>query len=255
MDISYSTQNSTPMRQLDLFRPRDPGRVTLQIATTPELMETVYRLRHDSYVAQGFLEPKSSGLFSDDWDRLPHFYSALSYIDDKPAASVRISYCKPSAPPGERTDTTAMEIFHDEILGLARSFRLDQKPAVMLEMSRLVRSPDISESNSDPLFAVFRLCRYSMTRHGVDMLISAVRRHHVPFYKRMGFQKITEPRPYPKLKFETALMVCFGHSFPAVQRAIPIFQGVDENNSVYGPLFRGERVRIFDEMPARAAVR
>jgi hypothetical protein len=255
MDISYSTQNSLPVRQLDLFRPREPGRVTLQIATTPALLETVYRLRHDSYVAQGFLEPKISGLFMDEWDRLPHFYSALSYVDDQPAASVRISHCTPAGPAGERTETTAMEIFRDEIINLAKSFRLDQKPAVMLEMSRLVRSPEISETNSDPLFAVFRLCRYSMTRHGVDMLISAVRRHHIPFYKRMGFQKITEPRPYPKLKFETALMVCFGHSFPAVQRAIPIFQGVDERDSVYGPLFAGERVRIFDEMPARAVVR
>lgn len=255
MDTAVYSVDLGPLRLLDVIRPREPNRVTLQIANTPQLLEVVYRLRHDSYVAQGFLDPKVSGLFSDEWDRTPHFFSFLSFVDDKPAASGRISYCMPAAPPKERTATTAMEIFPNEIVRLAEAFRLDRKPTVVVEVSRLTQHPDFSKSNSDPLFAIFRGTFYSLLKTDADILISAVRRHHMPFYKRLGFQKITEPRPYQKLKFETALMACFRPSFRLIQEVIPIFQSIDKTDRIYEPLFAGERVRIFDEMPARAPMR
>jgi hypothetical protein len=238
-------------RYLDAIRPREPSRISVQIASTPALMETVYRLRHDSYVAQGFLEPRSSGLFSDDWDELPHFSSVLCFIDGEAAASVRLSYCQPSGPRGERTETTAMELFKPEIERLAESFRVAPAAATIMELSRLARHPDFSESDLDPMFGIFRACSYHIIRRPADMVITAVRRHHVPFYNRMGYLKITEPRPYPKLKFETALMACFRHSYDAIQNSIPIFQGIDRTDSVFDRLFAGERVGIFDEMPAR----
>jgi hypothetical protein len=255
MDISYSTQNSLPLRQLDVIRPREPGRITVQVAKTPALMEEVYRLRHDSYVAQGFLEPKVCGLFSDQWDRFSHFFSMLGYVDGKPAASVRISHCQPAGPPRDRTETTAMEVFEAEIIKLAESFKTGDKPAVVMELSRLTRHPDFSDSNSDVLFGIFRANFYCLRKTNADMLISAVRKHHMPFYRRLGFQKITEPRPYPKLNFETALMACFRQSYDAIEKTIPIFQGINEADSIFQRLFAGERVRIFDEMPARAMVR
>jgi hypothetical protein len=248
---AVSRESPTALRYLNVIRPREPSRITVQIASTPALMETVYRLRHDSYVAQGFLEPRVSGLFSDTWDELPHCFSMLSFVDGEPAASVRISHCQPAAPRGERTETTAMELFKPEIENLAESFRAASRPATVMEMSRLTRHPDFSESNSDPMFGIFRANFYCLLKTEADMLISAVRAHHMPFYKRLGFQKITEPRPYPKLKFETALMACFRHSYDAIQNSIPIFQGIDKNDSVYDRLFAGERVGIFDEMPAR----
>jgi hypothetical protein len=242
-------------RPLDAFRPREPGRITVQIANTPELMETVYRLRHDSYVAQGFLEPRASGLFSDDWDECPHFFSMLGFVDGKPAVSVRISHCTPAAPARERTETTAMELFADDVFNLAERFATGQTPAVVMEMSRLTRHPDFADSNSDALFGIFRANFYCLRQTNADMLISAVRAHHMPIYRRMGFQKMTDPRPYPKLKFETALMACFRQSYDAIQKTIPIFQGIDETDGVYGRLFAGERVRIFDEMPERGVGR
>ncbi len=225
-----------PLRYLDAIRPREPSRITVQIATTPSLMETVYRLRHDSYVAQGFLEPKVSGLFADDWDRMPHFFSMLGFVDGEPAASVRISHCQPAGPKGERTETTAMELFSKEIESLAERFAVGNRPAIVMEMSRLTRHPDFAESNQDPMFGIFRANFYCLIETRADMLISAVRRHHMPFYK-------------------TALMACFRHSYEAIQNSIPIFQGIEETDSVYARLFAGERVRIFDEMPARVMVR
>jgi hypothetical protein len=242
-------------RFLDAIRPREPSRITVQIASTPALMDVVYRLRHDSYVAQGFLEPRASGLFVDDWDDRPHFSSLLCFIDGEPAASVRISYCQPSGPRNERSETTAMELFKTEIERLTESFQVGPTPATVMEMSRLARHPDFPESDLDPMFGIFRACSYHIIRNPADMVITAVRRHHVPFYNRMGYQKITEPRPYPKLKFETALMACFRHSYDAIQNSIPIFQGIDKADSVYDRLFAGERVGIFDEMPERAVGR
>lgn len=240
-----------PLRQLEALRPREPARITVQIATTPALMEIVYRLRHDSYVAQGFLEPRASGMFADEWDGMKQFFSMLGFVDGVPATSVRISHCQPAGPAGARTETTAMELFRPEIINLAERFRVGARPAIVMEMSRLTRHPAFSESNFDPMFGIFRANFYCLIKTRADMLISAVRRHHVPFYKRLGFQTITEPRPYPKLKFETALMACFRPSYAAIQASIPIFQGIDEGDGVYARLFAGERVGIFDEMPAR----
>jgi hypothetical protein len=82
-------------------------------------------------------------------------------------------------------------------------------------------------------------------------LLSTVRQHHMPFYRRLGFQKITDPRKYPKLAFEVGLMACFRQSFKSIQASIPIFQGIDRRDSVYERFFAGERVAIFDEMPIR----
>jgi hypothetical protein len=50
-------------------------------------------------------------------------------------------------------------------------------------------------------------------------------------------------------------MACFRPTLPVVRSVIPIFQEIDKNDGIYEPLFAGERVRIFDGMPARAAVR
>jgi hypothetical protein len=251
MDVTPPREPAQALRLLDTMRPREPGRVTVQIAKSAALMDLVYRLRHDSYVAQGFLEPQDSGKFGDEWDEMENFFSVLCFYDGMPAASVRISHCKPLAPEQERTLTTAMDGWEDEIYGLARSFRVGDQPTVLMEMSRLTRHPNFPESNSDPIFGIFRANFYCLIMTNADILLSTVRQHHMPFYRRLGFQKITDPRKYPKLAFEVGLMACFRQSFKSIQASIPIFQGIDRRDSVYERFFAGEPVAIFDEMPIR----
>jgi hypothetical protein len=120
-----------------------------------------------------------------------------------------------------------------------------------MEMSRLTRHPNFPESNSDPIFGIFRANFYCLIMTNADILLSTVRQHHMPFYRRLGFQKITDPRKYPKLAFEVGLMACFRQSFKSIQASIPIFQGIDRRDSVYERFFAGEPVAIFDEMPIR----
>jgi len=236
---------------MDAIRPREPDRVTIQIAHTPEMMDIVYRLRHDSYVSQGFLEPSPSGMFADEWDEMKNTFSLLCFYDGAPAMSVRISDSTPMVPNTPRSTTVAMDGWHSEIMNLARTFQEGARPTVLLEMSRLTRHPDFPESDSDPIFGIFRAGSYCVVKTDADILLSTVRRHHMPFYRRFGYQKITDPRPYPKIAFEVGLMACFRQSYDAVQRSVPIFQSLEKHDSVYERLFAGERVRIFDEMPPR----
>jgi hypothetical protein len=70
----------------------------------------------------------------------------------------------------------------------------------------------------------------------------------MPFYRRLGFTKIADPRPYPRLNFQIGLMACFRPSYSMVQQTVPIVDHIAKNDSVYEPFMAGEQVNVFAEM-------
>ena len=247
MDCLPESQTSLPLRRHETMRPRFPSRIKAQIVATSDMMQTVFSLRHDSYVAQGFLDARPDGLFFDEWDKRNNFYSVLVFSDDLPVASVRVSILDLSGGIPEARATVAMESFAEEVDALVHGFQTDGKPGRAMEMSRLVRHPDFSQDN-DLVFALYRMGFYFLMHFDADMVLSTVRRHHMPFYRRLGFNKITEPRPYPRLNFQLGLMACFRASYPMVQQTVPILDHIEKHDSVYAPFMAGERVNVFAEM-------
>lgn len=252
MDSLVGLSSNIPVRQYDILRPRSPNAIEAQIVGSREMAQIVYALRHDSYVAQGFLDPRADGLFSDEWDEKKNVFSIVAFLDGLPAASVRVSILDRSSRSPDEHSTIAMESFAEEVDALVHSFQTDGRTASAMEMSRLVRHPDHAQNN-DLVFALFRMGFYFLVRFDADMVLSTVRRHHMPFYRRLGFSKIAEPRAYPRLKFHLGLMACFRPSYLAVQQTVPILGNIRKSDSVYGAFMSGERVPVFAEMARSAA--
>jgi hypothetical protein len=247
MNCLVDLSPNVPARRYDMLRPRSPNSIEAQVVRSHEMAQIVYGLRHDSYVAQGFLDSRADGLFSDEWDERKNVFSVLIFFDGQPVASVRVSTLNRSSASLDDHSTVAMESFGEEVDTLVHSFQTDGREASAMEMSRLVRHPDHAQNN-DLVYASFRMSAYFLLRFDSDIVLSTVRRHHMPFYRRLGFSKVTEPRAYPRLKFHLGLMACFRPSYPLVQQTVPILDNITKNNSIYQPFMSGERVPVFAGM-------
>lgn len=214
-------------------------RITALRASTAELMEIVGRIRHAAYVDQGYLKPIPGGVFLDEDDAKPNFTSYLIMVDGEPAGSARLSFYDPSGRVAGADSTPAQHDFGAEIDALASELRPDGQPPSMLETTRLVRLPRFSRS-SDVVFGLYRLNFYHIVHLDPDMLLSSVRARHASFYRRMGFVKITDPRPYHCLDFEAGLMACPRSSYAPVQARTPFFRNIAKGDEFYRRFFGGE---------------
>jgi hypothetical protein len=81
---------------------------------------------------------------------------------------------------------------------------------------------------------------------GSDMMLSCVRRNHMPFYKRMEFASIAGPRAYPELKFSTNLMACPRARYESILNKYEILNSRATVTGCYDGLFCGETVTVFE---------
>jgi hypothetical protein len=230
-----------------LMSVRNGEDINVQIANTDDLKQIAYSIRHDSYVSQGFLDPITGGVFQDHWDDLPNSTTSVVFKKGVPAGSVRASLLDRSRKEPGYDQIVCMEIFESEILKITDSMGSLGRPATALELSRLTRHPDFETSDQDVIFGIFRSQFYLTKAWNADMLIATVRQHHMAFYRRLGFVKIAEPKPYPRLKFELGLMICFRESYPGVEAALPVFESVDPADEVCRQYLDGQQVAIFEK--------
>lgn len=85
---------------------------------------------------------------------------------------------------------------------------------------------------------------YLILHHDVDIVFNAVRPHHVPMYRRFGFQPLTSPRHYPCLSYKTVLMACFRRDYGAALRNLPFLQGISTDDLTYSGLLAGDLVAV-----------
>ena len=246
--IINNNHTETQARRQRRLTPREAGSIEAQIVTSHELRQIVYKMRHDSYVAQCFLDPLPSGLFTDRFDDSPNSHSVLIFRDGEPVASVRASILDLSGQIPGATEVPAMPAFGEEIVKLVSSYEGNGVNGRAIEMTRLVTRQDLS-LDFDLVFSLFRMTFYMVSHYDASMILSGVRLHHTPFYRRLGFDRITEPRQYPMLKYQGCLMACPDHMYGHVARTVPIIDHVSKHDAVCAPFMVGERVRVFSQMP------
>ncbi len=114
-----------------------------------------------------------------------------------------------------------------------------------IEINRLVRHPDFSK-DYELVFVLFRFATYMTLHHQTDVMLSCVRRNHMPFYRRIiKLDDIAGPRRYAGVKFETHLMACDRSKYESVVQDVPIFNSNKITQGGYDDLFRGEAVNVF----------
>jgi hypothetical protein len=216
---TIQARTAVPLRQAEY---------TARLAVDPRTREDAFRLRYVSYLTSGYIKPNETRLFQDAYDDLPNCQTIVLYDDGVPVASVRT--CTLAYGSGQRSP--AADTYPEEVSQL-----LSQQSTIGIggrgiETTRLVRSP-AAENNQGLVFLLYRMAGYiGMTAH-TQILLACVRRNHAPFYKRLGYTPVTEPRPYPGLSCPMQLMSCTRQRYDEIRGAFPV---IDPFGSTTGPL-------------------
>ena len=177
--------------------------------------------------------------FKDPYDDLPNCQTIVIYDEGVPAASVRT--CTLAFGSGQRSP--ASDAFPEEVRQLLSPQSTIGLGGRGIETTRLVRSP-AAENNQGLVFLLYRMAGYvGMTAHS-QILLACVRRNHAPFYRRLGYQPVTEPRSYPGLNCPMQLMACTRQRYDEIRSAYPV---IDPYGVTTGPLdgfLSGEAVSV-----------
>lgn len=226
--------------------------IEAQIALGPRLRDVAYQIRYEAYHGYGFVPDRPDKRFSDTYDTSPNCKTILVFKNGHAAATIRVAFYDPANPDQAYHRVQAMEIFGEEIKTILASFQRGQHVPRAVEIGKLARADNYSK-DMEVIFALFRAAGYLIMHHDVDAVFNAVRAHHMPMYRRFGFQQLEAPRQYPNLTFKTGLMACFRPSYDTARNDLPFLRGISTADDVYAGLIGGERVPIFGRAGHAAA--
>ena len=227
-----------------------------QIAWTDDLRQRAYRIRYQGFADGGFIAQDQEAMI-DKFDYEDSSVTVLLFRDGSPAATIRICLYDPGGVWTSATELPGMVIFRDEIFQLAKQLDTDHRSARIIEITRLARDPAFANDKTIILSA-FRIVAYLRLHYDADVMINVVRAHHMPMYRRLGFQKLEEPRPYPNLtNYEAGLMAMFRPDYENALKRIGLTSGISCTDETYVRLMKGERVSVLDgprkpSLPSRA---
>lgn len=223
----------------------DKHETEAQLVIAEQMGQDAFRIRHDGYLSYGYITPKKNGLFFDKYDFRRNVRTVLIYRNGIPAATIRICLYDYEKKWEDADTIPAMEIFENEILDLRKTNALHEESNRIIEITRFARDPAFANDRS-LLIAAFRVVAYLRLYFNAGIMINAVRPHHMPTYRRLGFQKIEEPRRYPNLTYSAGLMAMFSTDFEAALKKIGFPTGISIEDPVYSALINGNRVNIFE---------
>ncbi len=240
------TRTDTCGRQAEWIKTRNADKLEARLAITETVKKQAYTLRHEGYLSVGYIEAQKQGVLRDKYDNYRSSKTIVLYKNGKAAASARVCLLDPASKIPGAAEIPSNEMFGEEITELLQGLGVGNRPGRAVEITKLARHPDFMKDN-DLVFAMFRMTGYLILHFDADVVLTSVRASHVPFYKRLGFQKIAEPRPYPKLNVETALMACFRSSFEGVQKTVPVMNALSSDDDIYPRFMGGELVPVFPQ--------
>ena len=215
---------------------RHTGRCYLaRLAVDEATRREAFRLRYDSYLDQGHIRPNRTRMFEDRYDGLPNSRIVVVHDEIGPVGSVRVCLL---GRPG--MVSPASEAFPAELSSLLETLPADSFAA---EITRLVRSPAAADDQA-LVFLLYRLANYIGFVEQVALLLASVRRNHAVFYKRLGFEVASEPRPYPGLTCEMQLMQSGRKAYERSFARFPLMDPFAPGAEPLDDLLRGENVRI-----------
>ena len=228
-----------PVAQTEIGAGRPTARYTARLARDPQSVRDVYQLRYDSYLQSGHIDANPSGLFRDRYDNLPNCRSIVIYSGARAVASVRTC----TLAHGAGLSSPAMDAYPSEVESLLGPDAAVGLGGRALEITRLVRSPEAA-NNQGLVFLLYRLAGYVGIVDGTQVILACVRRNHAPFYKRIGYREITEPRAYPGLKCPMQLLACSRAEYEKVRTAAPVLDPCSGRNSKLDSFLDGGTVSL-----------
>ncbi|MCI0757144.1 N-acyl amino acid synthase FeeM domain-containing protein [Teichococcus vastitatis] len=210
-----------------------------RLATTDGVRSDAYRIRYRSYFASGYIQPNSSGFFSDRYDDMPNAKTVVIYDGNQAVASVRVCLLS------RDTDDTspASDTFPDEVAALLNLDASDSFSGRAIEVNRLVRAPE-AENNQGLVFLLYRMAGYISLCAHTQIYLACVRTNHAPFYRRLGYDAASAPRPYPGLSCNMQLMASDRVRYDKVRNAVPMMDPLTAATENLEGFFAGEPVTL-----------
>jgi predicted N-acetyltransferase YhbS len=169
-------------------------RLGFGLATNRHTLDQAFRLQHDQYVAQGYMDSHPSGWRLSVHNALPSTRVFVALDNDRVVGTVSVIV-------DSRLGLPMAEIYADEL----REFRGLRRQ--LAEVSGLAVHPDYQKSGLAILLRLIRL----VLLHSIDMvgagdLCIAINPHHESFYRKaFGFQLIGGLKQYGKVNGAPAL--------------------------------------------------
>ena len=162
------------------------------------LLHTVFGLRYESYVEQGYISKNTNKLFMDEYDSRPSCTSFLTLHNNNPIGSIRCCIYNPD----DERPVPIMEVFDKEI---AHTIGYDNP---FMELNKLVVSPAFQRQGGvEARFMILENAARHALEKGIKCGVIAVRDEHVRYYHALfGFKQASESKSYPLLNFKTTLM-------------------------------------------------
>ena len=166
------------------------------VANTPEERERVYRLRYECYRRNDSIEPSPHHLFSDRFDAQENSFSFLARsVAGETLATVRVSVVRADL---GWTDSPVRHLFgdHEIIHG--------SNPTAFVEVSRLCFAGQGRRASFVQLLTKIATVAELF---GAEWVVACPRVEHADIYQRLyGFQRLSAPRCYFGVGFETLLL-------------------------------------------------
>jgi hypothetical protein len=224
-----------------------------RLAVSQDVLRDAWALRYKAYASHGFIETSDSEMFADDCDFYPSSKVVVVYRRGRPVGTVRICLYAPGSGLAGAHTLPILEVFPDEIKAQLAAVPTRRGAPRAVEVMRLSTDPELG-FDPEVSMALFLMAGYVTMYFGATAAFCGVRRHHMPLYRRFGWRKMTEPRPYPKLKFETGLMGCVSESPEGLRRDMPIMHPISKDDEIFEDLMAGRSVPAYGGERDRTAI-
>ena len=151
-------------------------RITYRLARTDEQLTNVFKLRYDANLKEQTILPNSSEILSDRFDETTNGFNVGVFLDGKLAAALRLHLLCPSYP-----DSPLVHAYPDLVKPRVEAgFRI-------VDITRLAADFAIARREPYLAYATVRLSMLMCEHFEADLILAAVRREHIPFYRREFF--------------------------------------------------------------------
>jgi len=199
-----------------------------RIALDPLTKKDAYDLRYRSYHSQGHITANDTGLLTDKFDDYATTKTVVVYSEGKAVGSIRT--CLLRRGPG--TMSPCREAYPDEVEALLAESGPERPGFDGVEVNRMVRAPEAADDQG-LVFLLYRLAGHLALVSDFRVIVTCVRRHHLPFYKRLKFSQAGEAKIYPGLTCPMMLLQIGRSSYDAMREG---FQLMDPDAGQHGLL-------------------
>ena len=203
-----SALNQSMMQLLD--------HVEYRLITGGEDLETIYRLRYNSYRRSGMCGPIAGGMFEDRWDNLPNSYRFGVYFDGHLVSTLRLHHITREHPYSPSVDA------YPEILAerLARG-------ETFIDGTRFATDPDLAPAPGVLPFLTLRICMVAYCYFRQTAMFIPIKLEHSAFYARFfSAKQMTEGKSFPGVIPPLALFEISGNeeNFHRILDRLPFFR-------------------------------